>query len=144
MGVLRGSQRDVVYLETNSALVYEPNCGVGGCVGLSQWVQLCTWSPNTPCRSNSIFNLWEGCPVKLFICWVSCLLTANYWAMRHPFPLYWNTADHVKVLLRFSFEQSLICEGQINELRIVFFISWEPWNAGPCLLCVTVDGVLTM
>ncbi len=46
--------------------------------------------------------------MKLFICWVSCLLTANYWATRHPFPLYWNTADHVKVLLRFSFEQEVL------------------------------------
>ncbi len=30
----------------------------GGLQGLSQWVQLCTWSPNKLWRSNSIFNLW--------------------------------------------------------------------------------------
>ncbi len=45
---------------TNSALVYEPKCGARGGVvlrGLSQWVQLCTWSPNKLWRSNSIFNL---------------------------------------------------------------------------------------
>ncbi len=29
-----------------------------GVRGLSQWVQLCTWSPNNLLRSNSIFNLW--------------------------------------------------------------------------------------
>ncbi len=26
--------------------------------GLSQWEQLCTWSPNKLWRSNSMFNLW--------------------------------------------------------------------------------------
>ncbi len=38
---------------------YEPKCG-GGVAGqgLSQWEQLCTWSPNKLWRSNSIFNLW--------------------------------------------------------------------------------------
>ncbi len=30
-----------------------------GLRGLSQWVQLCTWSPNKLWRSNSIFNLWS-------------------------------------------------------------------------------------
>ncbi len=42
--------------------------GVGGLRrGLIQWVQLCTWSPNKLCRSNSIFNLWtEAC------CWCTC------------------------------------------------------------------------
>ncbi len=45
---------------TNRALVYEPKAGGGGggLRGLSQWVQLCTWSPNKLWRSNSIFNLW--------------------------------------------------------------------------------------
>ncbi len=33
--------------------------GGGGVHGLSQWVQLCTWSPNKLWRSNSIFNLWH-------------------------------------------------------------------------------------
>ncbi len=41
---------------TNSALVYEPNAGAG-LWGLSQWAQLCAWSPNKLWRSNSIFNL---------------------------------------------------------------------------------------
>jgi hypothetical protein len=38
-----------------------PNAEVGdGLQGLSQWVQLCTWSPNKLWRSNSIFNLcWQ-------------------------------------------------------------------------------------
>ncbi len=40
---------------TNSALAYEPQCGEWG-AGLSQWVQLCTWSSNKLWRSNSIFN----------------------------------------------------------------------------------------
>jgi hypothetical protein len=37
---------------TNSALAHEPSCGGGGggvawvSVTLSQWIQLCTWSPN--------------------------------------------------------------------------------------------------
>jgi hypothetical protein len=70
----------------------------GGLRGLSQWVQLCTWCPNTLWISNFI---WECCPVKLFIWWVSCLLTANYWAT----PRGIRTADHVKVLLRFSVER---------------------------------------
>ncbi len=43
---------------TNSALVYEPKCGGRGLWGLSQWVQLYTWSPHKLWRSNSIFNLW--------------------------------------------------------------------------------------
>ncbi len=30
----------------------------GGLRDLSQWIQLCTWSPNKLRRSNSIFNLW--------------------------------------------------------------------------------------
>ncbi len=49
---------------TNSALVYEHEMrgGEGGgwvvtCGVLSQWVQLCTWSPNKLWRSNSILNL---------------------------------------------------------------------------------------
>jgi hypothetical protein len=32
--------------------------GGGGLRGLSQWVQLCTWSPNKLWSSNSILNLW--------------------------------------------------------------------------------------
>ncbi len=46
---------------TNSALSYmSPNAGGGGELrGLSQWVQLCAWSPNELWRSNSIFNLWQ-------------------------------------------------------------------------------------
>ncbi len=55
---VRGSQRDVVYLGWPNVLVHEPKCrGGGGLRGLSQWVQLCTWSPNKLWRSNSIFNL---------------------------------------------------------------------------------------
>jgi hypothetical protein len=41
-------------LADNIALVYEPKCvwgGGGGCVGLSQWVQLCTWNPKKLWRS---------------------------------------------------------------------------------------------
>ncbi len=53
---------------TNSALValvYSLNGGGGvrhgkGLRGLSQWVQLCTWSPNKLWRSNSIFNVMVG------------------------------------------------------------------------------------
>ncbi len=43
---------------TNSALVYEPKCGgKEGLRGLSQWVQLYTWSPKYKLwRSKSIFN----------------------------------------------------------------------------------------
>jgi hypothetical protein len=41
---------------TNSALIYEPKCGGRGgeLRGLSQWVQLCKWSPNKLWRPNSI------------------------------------------------------------------------------------------
>ncbi len=43
---------------TNSALVWaQMRREGGGCGGLSQWVQLCTWSPNKLWRSNSILNL---------------------------------------------------------------------------------------
>ncbi len=59
--LFRGLQGDVVYLSCPIAsLVYEPKCGLrgGGLGGLSQWVQLWTWSPNKLWRSNSIFNLW--------------------------------------------------------------------------------------
>ncbi len=38
----RGLQRDVVYLSTNIALVYEPKCGGGELRGLSKSVQLYT------------------------------------------------------------------------------------------------------
>ncbi len=56
----RGSQRDVVHLGLPRAPSYKsPNdAGGGGVRGLSQWVQLCIWSPNKLWRSNSIFNLW--------------------------------------------------------------------------------------
>ena len=42
---------------SNSALAYEPKCG-GGVQVISQWIQLCTWSPNKLWRYNSICNLW--------------------------------------------------------------------------------------
>ncbi len=55
--LLRESQTDVVYLGWPIAPSYmSPNAGGGGLRGLSQWVQLCTWSPNKLWRSNSIFN----------------------------------------------------------------------------------------
>ncbi len=46
----RGSQRDVVYLGWPKAPSYmRPNAEGGGVAGTrSQWVQLCTWSPNKP------------------------------------------------------------------------------------------------
>ncbi len=47
----RGSQRDVVYLGWPIARAQMLEGG------LSQWAQLCTWSPNKLWRSNSIFNL---------------------------------------------------------------------------------------
>jgi hypothetical protein len=58
----RGSQRNVVYLGWLRAHSYMSlNAGVGGELRghshLSQWVQLCTWSPTKLWRSNSIFNL---------------------------------------------------------------------------------------
>ncbi len=55
----RGLQRNVVYLCWPIAPSYlSPNAGGRGELrGLSQWVQLCTWSPNKLLRSNSIFNL---------------------------------------------------------------------------------------
>ncbi len=46
---------------TNSALVYEPICGMKGELrGLRQWAQLYELNnrPNKLWRSNSIFNLW--------------------------------------------------------------------------------------
>jgi hypothetical protein len=56
---VRGSQWDVVYLGWPTAPSYiRPNAGDGGLRGFSQWVQLCTWSPNKLWRSNSTFNLW--------------------------------------------------------------------------------------
>ncbi len=57
---IRGSQRDVVDLVWPIASSYlSPNAGEGGGLrALSQWVQLCTCSPNKLWRSNSIFNLW--------------------------------------------------------------------------------------
>ncbi len=53
----RGSLRDVVYLGWPIAPSHmSPNAGGGGLRGLSQCVQLCTWSANKLWRSNSIFN----------------------------------------------------------------------------------------
>ncbi len=41
-----------------SSVLADPNAGGGVALrGLSQWVQLCTWSPNKLWRSNSILNL---------------------------------------------------------------------------------------
>ncbi len=61
----RGSQRDVVYLGWPIASsLMSPNAGgwggFGGVGGHSQWVQLCTRSPNKLWRSNSIINLWSA------------------------------------------------------------------------------------
>ncbi len=55
-----GLQRDVVCLCWPIAPSYmSPNAGRGRELrGLSQWVQLCTWSPNKLWRPNSIFKLW--------------------------------------------------------------------------------------
>ncbi len=62
MVLIRGSrkQKDVVYLGWPTApLLYEPKCGIWwGDAGLSQLVQLCTWSPNNLWRCNSKFNIW--------------------------------------------------------------------------------------
>ncbi len=64
--VLRGLQRDVVYLSwTISPSYMIPNAegGVAGSQPMSSWVpvQLCTWSPDKFGRSSSIFNLWLYC-----------------------------------------------------------------------------------
>jgi hypothetical protein len=69
----RVSKRCRPSLLTKSALVYEPKWGGGGVVevaGLSQWVQLCTWSPKnfgdlTPYLTNVL--------VVAFICCVNSL-----------------------------------------------------------------------
>ncbi len=56
----KGSQGDVVYIGWPIAPSYmSPMAGGGGVGlrGLSQWVQLCTWSPNILLRSYFIFNL---------------------------------------------------------------------------------------
>ncbi len=57
-----GLQRDVVYLNWPLAPSHmSPNAGGRGELrGLSQRVQLCTWSPNKHWRSTYIFNLWEA------------------------------------------------------------------------------------
>jgi hypothetical protein len=54
----RGLKRNVVYVGWLIAPSYmSPSAGEGrGLLGLSQWVQLCTWSLNKLWRSNSIFN----------------------------------------------------------------------------------------
>ena len=56
-----GSQRKcrLSWLTNSASYEMSPNAGGGVLRGLSQWVQLCTWSPNELWRSNSIFNnLW--------------------------------------------------------------------------------------
>ncbi len=54
----RGSQRDVVYLGWPIAPSYlSPNAGVAGSQTLSQWVQLCIWSPN---------KLWRSISMKVY------------------------------------------------------------------------------
>jgi hypothetical protein len=55
-------------LLTNSAIVYEPKCGGGGCgVSANEYnCAVCTWSQNKLWRSNSIFNLCHNS-------WVSTL-----------------------------------------------------------------------
>ncbi len=76
---------------TNSAFVYETRYGGRGVVGcLSQWVQLCTWSPNKCCRSNSIFNPWAShtAGAKYFLAWVRVRIRGNtfqflYWLRSH-------------------------------------------------------------
>ncbi len=72
---------------TNSALLYEPKCGGWGLLGLSQWVQLCTWSPNKLWRSNSMFNLkphahrqWKTSPLTFSL--LTLLVSPN---RRHLF-----------------------------------------------------------
>ncbi len=49
-----------------------PNAGRGGgelwLRGLSQWVQLCTRSPNKLWRSNSTFNLWAALWYRVYEC----------------------------------------------------------------------------
>ncbi len=69
---------------TNSALVYEPLCrGGGGLRDLSQWEQLCTWSPNKLWRSYSIFNIWkwQSCGCASF-CRMRLLNVAEYPVLR--------------------------------------------------------------
>jgi hypothetical protein len=57
---IRRSQRDVVYRGWPIAPSHvSPNAGLGG---LSQWVQMCTWSPNKLWRSNSI--TYENHPLQ--------------------------------------------------------------------------------
>jgi hypothetical protein len=56
LGGYKEISRDIVYLGWPIAPLYmSPNAGMRG---VSQWVKLCTWSPNKLWRSNSIFNLW--------------------------------------------------------------------------------------
>ncbi len=76
----RELQRDVVYLGWLIAPSYmSPNAG-GELRGVSQRVQLYTWSRNILWRSNTIFNLWsESCILKvkyvMFYTWLfSCFL----------------------------------------------------------------------
>ncbi len=54
---------------TNGAIVYEPKFGGGGELrGLSQWIQLSTWSPNKLWISNIVY-LYDDCAdlVKWFL-----------------------------------------------------------------------------
>ncbi len=46
------------------------NAGGGGVWGLSQWVQLCTRSPNKLWRSSSIINIWFNWKECGFVSWV--------------------------------------------------------------------------
>jgi hypothetical protein len=51
-----------------------PNAGGGVLRGLSQWVQLCTWSPNKLWRSNSIFDLSQPLRCEFFYLYVNLTL----------------------------------------------------------------------
>ncbi len=80
-----GSQRDVVYLGWPIAPSYRsPKARWwAGLRALSQWVQLCTWSPNKLRRSNLIFNLWWK-PKKSNLAWfwVKLRLNLRIWQWR--------------------------------------------------------------
>ncbi len=90
---IRGLQRDVVYLgPIEPSYTYEPICGGGELQGLSQWVQLYTWSPNKLWRSNSIFNLWK-----------------NPWRWSGPDFPFWSGASYQKskIFFRMTFVNSV-------------------------------------
>ncbi len=81
----RGSQRDVIYLGWPIEPSYmNPNAGEGGggrLQGLSQWVQLYTWSPNKLWRSNSIFISWSKVKEE-----AQRHFAVYYWGQCPPFP----------------------------------------------------------